>query len=532
MGNIIGIDLGIWNSCVCVMDKDQIVIIENDEGRRKTPSMVAFLENGDVKVGDPAHRQQFTNSQNTIINVKRLIGKKFAQVNADISHLKYKVLESGNGGIRIEAKGKQYSPEKITALILQAMKTIAEDFLVKDIREAVITVPNYFDKDQQSATIEAAKMSGLATPYLLDDVSAALVAHGLDNVSKPITVAVLILNGATFNVNIVEIDKRNLIVKSQVTDLYFGGIDFDKEIMSWVIRRFRNETGIDLRSDSMAIQRIMDAAERAKKELSKITETEISLPYITVFDDIPKHLVLKLTRANFESLCEDLFQRLSNYCLDSLKQAYINSSQIDEVVLVGGAAYIPKVQDIVKREFEKLPKKKIDLDEVLGIGAAISGSSTFRALKKNFLTDNVTHQPSRKVQVGKKNIFFSYASADFQDASKMVQDILKAGGNVWFDKFDISPGSNWDDEIENALNDSDFLLLLLTPDSVVSNNVKNEINFAVDNQIKIIPLLYKQCRKPLRLSRFQHIDFVSSYEAGLNQLVRILKLKATDNETS
>jgi molecular chaperone DnaK len=387
MAKIIGIDLGTTNSCVAVMEGNEPVVIANDEGRRTTPSVVAFLKNGERKVGDPAKRQAITNPTNTIMSVKRFMGHKWNEVTTEASHQSYKLVKGDNDTIRIDIEGRQYTPQEISAMILQKMKKIAEDYLGQEVTEAVITVPAYFNDSQRQATKEAGEIAGLKVRRIINEPTAAALAYGLDKKSIDQKVAVFDLGGGTFDISILELGEGVFEVKSTNGDTHLGGDDFDKVIMDWLAAEFKKDEGIDLHKDPMSWQRLKEAAEKAKIELSSSTETEINLPYITAVDGVPKHLVKKLTRAQFEKLADDLFSRCLKPCEAALKDAGLSKNDINEVILVGGSTRIPKVQEIVENFFGKKPHKGVNPDEVVAIGAAIQGGVLTGEVKDVLLLD-------------------------------------------------------------------------------------------------------------------------------------------------
>lgn len=387
MGKIIGIDLGTTNSCVAVMEGNEPVVIANDEGRRTTPSVVAFLKNGERKVGDPAKRQAITNPHNTIMSVKRFMGRRFDEVTEEISHWSYKVVKGDNNTVRIDIDGRLYTPQEISAMILQKMKKTAEDYLGQEVNEAVITVPAYFNDAQRQATKEAGEIAGLNVRRIVNEPTAAALAYGLDKKHKDQKIAVFDLGGGTFDISILELGEGVFEVKSTNGDTHLGGDDFDKVIMDWLADEFRKDENVDLRKDPMALQRLKDAAEKAKIELSSSTETEINLPYITAVDGVPKHLVKKLTKSKFEQLADTLFSRCLKPCEQALKDAGYNTSQIDEVILVGGSTRIPKVQEMVEKFFGKKPHKGVNPDEVVAVGAAIQGAVLTGEVKDVLLLD-------------------------------------------------------------------------------------------------------------------------------------------------
>ncbi|MGF7230698.1 molecular chaperone DnaK [Arachidicoccus sp.] len=387
MGKIIGIDLGTTNSCVSVMEGNEPVVIANDEGRRTTPSVVAFLKNGERKVGDPAKRQAITNPQNTIMSVKRFMGRKFDEVGNEITHYSYKVVKGDNNTVRVDIDGRQYTPQEISAMTLQKMKKTAEDYLGQEVTEAVITVPAYFNDAQRQATKEAGEIAGLNVRRIVNEPTAAALAYGLDKGGKEHKIAVFDLGGGTFDISILDLGDGVFEVKSTNGDTHLGGDDFDKVIMDWLADEFKNEEAIDLRKDPMALQRLKEASEKAKVELSSSNETEINLPYITAVDGVPKHLVKKLSRAKFESLADKLFDRCLKPCEAALKDAGYSASDVDEVILVGGSTRIPKVQEIVEKFFGRKPNKSVNPDEVVAIGAAIQGAVLTGEVKDVLLLD-------------------------------------------------------------------------------------------------------------------------------------------------
>ena len=387
MGKIIGIDLGTTNSCVSVMEGNEPVVIANDEGRRTTPSVVGFLKNGERKVGDPAKRQAITNPHNTISSVKRFMGRRYDEVTEEISHWGYKVVKGDNNTVRVDIDGRQYTPQEISAMILQKMKKTAEDYLGQEVTEAVITVPAYFNDAQRQATKEAGEIAGLTVRRIVNEPTAAALAYGLDKKKHDEKIAVFDLGGGTFDISILELGDGVFEVKSTNGDTHLGGDDFDKVIMDWLADEFKADEAIDLRKDPMALQRLKEAAEKAKVELSSSSETEINLPYVTAVDGVPKHLVKKLTRAKFEALSDKLFERCLKPCEAALKDAGYSTSQIDEVILVGGSTRIPKVQEIVEKFFGKKPNRSVNPDEVVAIGAAIQGAVLTGEVKDVLLLD-------------------------------------------------------------------------------------------------------------------------------------------------
>ncbi len=387
MGKIIGIDLGTTNSCVAVMEGNEPVVIANDEGRRTTPSIVAFLKNGERKVGDPAKRQAITNPHNTIMSVKRFMGRRFDEVNEEKSHWSYKVVQGDNNTVRVDIDGRLYTPQEISAMVLQKMKKTAEDYLGQEVTEAVITVPAYFNDSQRQATKEAGEIAGLNVRRIVNEPTAAALAYGLDKKHSDQKIAVFDLGGGTFDISILELGDGVFEVKSTNGDTHLGGDDFDKVIIDWLADEFKTQEAIDLRKDPMALQRLKEAAEKAKIELSSSSETEINLPYITAVDGVPKHLVLKLSRAKFEQLADKLFERCLKPCEAALKDAGYTASQIDEVILVGGSTRIPKVQEIVEKFFGKKPNRGVNPDEVVAVGAAIQGAVLTGEVKDVLLLD-------------------------------------------------------------------------------------------------------------------------------------------------
>ncbi|MCC7526445.1 MAG: molecular chaperone DnaK [Chitinophagaceae bacterium] len=387
MGKIIGIDLGTTNSCVSVMEGNEPVVIANDEGRRTTPSVIAFMKNGERKVGDPAKRQAITNPINTIMSVKRFMGRRYDEVGEEIKHWSYKVVKGDNNTVRIDIDGRPYTPQEISAMTLQKMKKTAEDYLGQEITEAVITVPAYFNDAQRQATKEAGEIAGLTVRRIVNEPTAAALAYGLDKKHKDEKIAVFDLGGGTFDISILELGDGVFEVKSTNGDTHLGGDDFDKVVIDWLAEEFKKEENIDLRKDPMALQRLKEASEKAKVELSSSSETEINLPYVTALDGVPKHLVKKLTRAKFEQLSDSLLERCLKPCEQALKDAGLNASQIDEVILVGGSTRIPKVQEIVEKFFGKKPNKSVNPDEVVALGAAIQGAVLTGEVKDVLLLD-------------------------------------------------------------------------------------------------------------------------------------------------
>ena len=387
MGKIIGIDLGATNSCVAVMEGNDPVVIANSEGRRTTPSIVAFVDGGERKVGDPAKRQAITNPTRTIFSIKRFMGENFDQVQNEIARVPYKVVRSENNMPRIDIDGRLYSPQEISAMILQKMKKTAEDYLGQEVNEAVITVPAYFNDSQRQATKEAGEIAGLNVRRIINEPTAAALAYGLDKANKDMKIAVFDLGGGTFDISILELGDGVFEVKSTNGDTHLGGDDFDHVIIDWLADEFKAEEGVDLRQDPMALQRLKEAAEKAKIELSSSTTAEINLPYIMPVNGVPKHLVKTLTRAKFEQLCDKLIQATIEPCRQALKDAGLSASDIDEVILVGGSTRIPAVQAIVEKFFGKAPSKGVNPDEVVAVGAAIQGGVLTGDVKDVLLLD-------------------------------------------------------------------------------------------------------------------------------------------------
>jgi molecular chaperone DnaK len=388
MSKIIGIDLGTTNSCVSVMEGNEPVVIANDEGRRTTPSIVAFLKNGERKVGDPAKRQAITNPTNTIMSIKRYMGRRFDEVSSEMTHNAYKVVKGDNNTTRVDIDGRLYTPQEISAMVLQKMKKTAEDFLGQEVKEAVITVPAYFNDAQRQATKEAGEIAGLNVRRIINEPTAAALAYGLDKQHKESKVAVFDLGGGTFDVSILELGDGVFEVKSTNGDTHLGGDDFDKVIMDWLSEEFRKDMPtVDLHKDPMAWQRLKEAAEKAKIELSSSQETEINLPYITAIDGVPQHLVRKLSRSKFEQLADSLVERTLEPCRKALKDAGMSTSDIDEVILVGGSTRIPKIQEVVEKFFGKKPNRSVNPDEVVAVGAAIQGGVLTGDVKDVLLLD-------------------------------------------------------------------------------------------------------------------------------------------------
>src|SRR6056297_2633216 len=373
MSKIIGIDLGTTNSCVSVMEGNEPVVIPNDEGKRTTPSIVAFMDNGDRKIGDSAKRQAITNPARTISSIKRYMGSRYNEMKDEIENSSYKITKGDNDTVRVEIDGRQYTPQEISAMILQKMKKVAEDYLGSEVTEAVVTVPAYFNDSQRQATKEAGEIAGLKVSRIINEPTAASLAYGLDKKAEDSTIAVFDLGGGTFDISILDLGDGVFEVKSTNGDTRLGGDDFDRVIINWMADEFKGQENVDLRKDPMAMQRLKDAAEKAKIELSASNETEINLPYITAIDGVPKHLVLKLSRSKFEQLADDLVNRTLEPCKLALKDAGLSTSDIDEIILVGGSTRIPRVQQAVEDFFGKKPNKSVNPDEVVAIGAAIQG---------------------------------------------------------------------------------------------------------------------------------------------------------------
>lgn len=389
MGKIIGIDLGTTNSCVAVMEGNEPVVIQNSEGRRTTPSIVAFLDNGngERKVGDPAKRQAITNPHNTISSVKRFMGKKYSEVSEERKNVSYGLESGSNDTVRVKIGDRKYTPQEISAMILQKMKSTAEDFLGQEVKEAVVTVPAYFNDAERQATKEAGQIAGLEVKRIINEPTAAALAYGLDKKNQDLKIAVYDLGGGTFDISILELGEGVFEVKSTNGDVHLGGDDFDAKIIDWLAEEFKNDEGIDLRKDPMALQRLKEAAEKAKIELSSSSSTEINLPYIMPVDGVPKHLVRSLSRSKFEQITEDLVRRSMEPCKKALSDAGLNASDIDEVILVGGSTRIPKIQEEVEKFFGKKPSKGVNPDEVVAIGAAIQGGVLTGEVKDVLLLD-------------------------------------------------------------------------------------------------------------------------------------------------
>lgn len=387
MGKIIGIDLGTTNSCVSVMEGNEPVVIPNSEGRRTTPSIVGFLANGERKVGDPAKRQAITNPNNTVSSIKRFMGETWDEIQNELKQIPYKVVKGDNNTPRVDIDGKLFTPQEISAMVLQKMKKTAEDYLGQEVTEAVITVPAYFNDSQRQATKEAGEIAGLQVKRIINEPTAAALAYGLDRKSQDVHVAVFDLGGGTFDISILELGDGVFEVKSTNGDTHLGGDDFDQKIINWLAEEFLADKNVDLRKDPMALQRLKEAAEKAKIELSSSTSTEINLPYIMPIDGIPQHLVKTLTRSKFEQLCDTLIQAAIEPCRKALSDAGLDKSKIDEVILVGGSTRIPAIQKLVEDFFGKAPSKGVNLDEVVAIGAAIQGGVLTGEVKDVLLLD-------------------------------------------------------------------------------------------------------------------------------------------------
>lgn len=387
MGKIIGIDLGTTNSCVAVMEGNEPVVIPNEEGRRTTPSVVAFLDNGERKIGDPAKRQAITNPKKTISSIKRFMGARYSEVAEEAERTTYSTVKGDNDTVRVDIDGRLYTPQEISAMILQKMKKTAEDFLGQEVTEAVVTVPAYFNDSQRQATKEAGEIAGLTIKRIINEPTAAALSYGLDKRNKDMTIAVYDLGGGTFDISILELGEGVFEVKSTNGDTHLGGDDFDRVIIDHLADTFKAQENMDLRKDPMALQRLKDAAEKAKIELSASAETEINLPYITAVDGVPKHLVLKLTRAKFEQLADDLVNRTLKPCELALKDAGLSKNDIDEVILVGGSTRIPRIQQAVEDFFGKKPNKGVNPDEVVAVGASIQGGVLSGDVKDVLLLD-------------------------------------------------------------------------------------------------------------------------------------------------
>ena len=387
MGKIIGIDLGTTNSCVSVMEGNEPVVIPNSEGKRTTPSVVAFVDGGERKVGDPAKRQAITNPTNTIYSIKRFMGCRFDEVNKEADRVPYNVIKGENNTPRIQINDRNYSPQEISAMVLQKMKKTAEDFLGQEVNEAVVTVPAYFNDAQRQATKEAGEIAGLKVERIINEPTAAALAYGLDKSGKDMKIVVFDFGGGTHDVSILELGDGVFEVLSTDGDTHLGGDDVDQKIIDWLADEFKKDEGLDLKKDPMALQRLKEAAEKAKIELSSSASTEINLPYIMPVDGVPKHLVRSLTKAKFEQLIDDLVKRTIEPCKSALKSAGLSTSDIDEVILVGGSTRIPAIQEAVQQFFGKAPSKGVNPDEVVSLGAAIQGGVLTGEVKDVLLLD-------------------------------------------------------------------------------------------------------------------------------------------------
>ncbi len=387
MSKIIGIDLGTTNSCVAVMEGNEPVVIPNDEGKRTTPSVVAFMDNGERKIGDPAKRQAITNPTRTISSIKRFMGTRYSEMANEAGQMAYKVVKGDNDTSRVEIDGRKYTPQELSAMVLQKMKKVAEDYLGTTVSEAVITVPAYFNDSQRQATKEAGEVAGLTVKRIINEPTAAALAYGMDKRDKDMTIAVYDLGGGTFDISILDLGDGVFEVKSTNGDTHLGGDDFDRVLINHLAETFIQQENMDLRKDPMALQRLKDAAEKAKIELSSTTETEVNLPYITAVDGVPKHLVTKITRSKFEQLADDLVQRTLKPCQEALKDAGLSKNDIDEIILVGGSTRIPRIQQAVEDFFGKKPNKGVNPDEVVAIGASIQGGVLSGDVKDVLLLD-------------------------------------------------------------------------------------------------------------------------------------------------
>jgi molecular chaperone DnaK len=387
MSKIIGIDLGTTNSCVSVMEGNEPVVIPNSEGKRTTPSIVAFIDNGERKVGDPAKRQAITNPKKTVFSIKRFMGEKYDKLDVEIKRVPYKVIKGDNNTPRVQIEDRKYTPQELSAMVLQKMKKTAEDYLGQEVTDAVITVPAYFSDSQRQATKEAGEIAGLVVKRIINEPTAASLAYGLDKRNKDMKIAVFDLGGGTFDISILELGDGVFEVKSTNGNTHLGGDDFDQEIIDWLADEFQKDEGLDLRKDPMAMQRLKEAAEKAKIELSSSTSTEINLPYIMPVEGIPKHLVKTLTRAKFESLTDKLINATIEPCKKALKDSGLSASDINEVILVGGSTRIPAIQDVVEKFFGKKPSKGVNPDEVVAVGAAIQGGVLTGEVKDVLLLD-------------------------------------------------------------------------------------------------------------------------------------------------
>ncbi|MEC8967805.1 MAG: molecular chaperone DnaK, partial [Bacteroidota bacterium] len=387
MGKIIGIDLGTTNSCVSVMEGNEPVVIPNSEGKRTTPSVVAFVDGGERKVGDPAKRQAITNPEKTIYSIKRFMGNRFDEVSKEIKRVPYKIVKGDNNTPRVQISDRKYSPQEISAMVLQKMKKTAEDYLGQEVSEAVITVPAYFNDAQRQATKEAGEIAGLKVERIINEPTAAALAYGMDKSGKDMKIVVFDFGGGTHDVSILELGDGVFEVLSTDGDTHLGGDDVDEKIINWLADEFKNDEGLDLRKDPMALQRLKEAAEKAKIELSSSASTEVNLPYIMPVDGVPKHLVRTLSKAKFEQLIDDLVKRTIEPCKSAMKSAGLSTSDIDEIILVGGSTRIPAIQDAVEKFFGKAPSKGVNPDEVVSLGAAIQGGVLTGEVKDVLLLD-------------------------------------------------------------------------------------------------------------------------------------------------